>query len=662
MTSSTDDVAAPEGDSAASVSFADLGLPPALLETLTDLGFTTPTPIQAATIVPLLAGRDLIGRARTGSGKTAAFGLPMLARVAASVAANPTQSGTRALILAPTRELALQVTDALRQLGDGLGLQMLTVYGGSSYGPQLRGLSRGVPIVVGTPGRLIDLLERGALQLGGVEYVVLDEADEMLAMGFIEDVERLLKEIPKERQVALMSATMPPAIQRIAKTTLRDPVTVQIDGGRAATDHITQRWMAVQQQFKAEALVRLLRAEPDEATLIFGRTKAGCDEVTRTLRNAGINALALHGDLTQVAREQVVGQLRDEQVKVVVATDVAARGLDVESLNHVVNLDLPNNSEVYTHRIGRTGRAGRAGKSTTLVTSGEWRRFLAMVGHLRADVDEIRPPSDGAIADAQRNALLSAVIAPLSEDAEESYDEARLALARDWVAEAAEDADVDPLEFAALALLRLAEDRGVAMLADADRTPPHWASDRPAPRNLREGRLERVAYEHVAARPAPDAATGPTSVVHTGERRPRHERNLERNLQRNAERGPRPPQRDRQADGPRPTGPLPVGDVDHVELFIPVGENRRVTPADLVGAIAHAADVPGRAIGKIRILDKVSFVALPVALAEQVLERVETLQVRGMKVAVIRARPGTGGDAPLRREWRGKGAPRGGKS
>ena len=640
MTSTPTDVTA---DAA---TFADLGLPEVLLSTLNDLGFETPTPIQAATIPPLLEGQDLIGRARTGSGKTAAFGLPLLVRVAASVAERP-RAGVRALVLAPTRELALQVTDALRQLGDDLGLPMLTVYGGTSYGPQLNGLSRGVPIVVGTPGRLIDLLDRGALRLDAVEFVVLDEADEMLAMGFIDDVEKLLGEIPEERQAALFSATMPPAIRRIATTTLRDPVTVQIDGGRAATDHITQRWMAVQQQFKAEALVRLLRAEPEVSTLVFCRTRAGCDEVAETLRRAEINALALHGDLSQVAREQVVSQLRSERVRVVVATDVAARGLDVDSLGHVVNVDLPNNSEVYTHRIGRTGRAGRPGKSTTLVSSSVWRRFLAMAGHLRADVDEIRAPSDAAIALAQREALLGSVLAPLNDEEEAAnYDGARLDVARRWVADVAEESDLDPAEIAALALVCLADDRGVSMLSDADDSLPRWATDRAAPRNIRVGRLvQSQGYERP---PAPRRRTEPH------DRGPREFDSEDRGPRR--QRGPAPDRR------PRPGGGFtPDADADHVELFIPVGENRRVTPADLVGAIAEAADIPGRAIGKIRILEKVCFVALPEVLATQVLERVETLQIRGMKVAVLRSRPVGDGSGPPLRGGKGGKARKGGK-
>ena len=596
--------------------FADLGLPEGLLETLEALGFETPTPIQAAVIPPLLEGHDLIGRARTGSGKTAAYGLPMLVKIAASVAERPPDGTVRALVLTPTRELALQVTDALRQLGEGAGLQMLTVYGGASYGPQLRGLKRGAPVVVGTPGRLIDLLERKALRLEGVELVVLDEADEMLAMGFIEDVERLLADTPDERQVALLSATMPAAIRRIAETTLREPVTVQIDGGRAATDHITQRWMAVQQRFKAEALVRLLRSEPAEATLVFCRTRAGCDEVSETLRQSGIDALALHGDLNQPAREKVVAQLRDERVRVVVATDVAARGLDVDALSHVVNVDLPNNAEVYTHRIGRTGRAGRPGKATTLVASAEWRRFLGMARQLRPDIDEIRAPSDRDIADAQRDALVSSVLGPLGDDPAASYDGARLAVARRWIADVGRQTGLEAAEIAALALTRLAGDRGVPMLADADSSLPHWATDAPAPRHVRNGRLDRP------------------------ERPARHDS------------GPR---QERRARAPAPPGDRDPG---HVELFIPVGDNRRVTPSDLVGAIARTADIPGHAIGKIRIFDKVSFVALPEALAVQVLERAETLQIRGMRVAVLRAReqgqtgrppPGRRGPPPARK-------------
>ncbi|MCB9740705.1 MAG: DEAD/DEAH box helicase [Deltaproteobacteria bacterium] len=638
--------------------FADLGLPDGLLANLDELGFEAPTPIQAAAIPTLLSGKDLIGRARTGSGKTAAFGLPLLARVAASLQEEPGGDSIRALILAPTRELALQVTDALRQLGEGMGLSMLTVYGGASYTPQLRGLRRGAPIVVGTPGRLLDLLERGALQLGGVRVFVLDEADEMLQMGFIDDVERLLDQTPEGRQVALFSATMPPAIARIAEEKLRDPETVSVDGGRPATDHIAQRWMAVPQQHKAEALWRLLQADPDEATLVFCRTKAGCDEVVETMSRHGVDALALHGDLNQSAREQVLARLRDERVRVVVATDVAARGLDVEHLGHVVNFDLPDNAEVYTHRIGRTGRAGRAGKATTLVASSHWRRFLGMAQHLRADVDEIRPPSDGAIADAQRAALFAAI----TQDPEEAseFDAARLAVARRWIAEATEDGSMEVAELAALALIRLADVRGVALLADVERALPDWATDRAGPRNLRAGKLDRPNQGGGRERPERPERPQRGGHDHGGPDRGGYD-------DRGGQRGgydDRGGQRGGYDDrGGQRGGYDAPSDEGHVELFLPVGENRRVTPADLVGAIASAADIPGRAIGKIRIHDKVSFVAMPEELAQQLLERVEALQIRGMKVAVLRARApndnGPRNERPRRGPPPGRGRRRG---
>ena len=666
----------PQEPVAAAPTFADLGLSAPILQTLAELGFAAPTPIQLAAIPLLRAGRDVIGRARTGSGKTAAFGLPLLERVAAGIAAKggPAPKSPRALILAPTRELALQVTDALRQLGEGLGLSLLTVYGGASYTPQLRGLQRGAAVVVGTPGRLIDLLERGALVLDAVEVVVLDEADEMLAMGFVEDARRLLDATPPDRQVALFSATMPPPIRAIAESTLRDPATVQVDGGRPVVDHIAQRWMAVPQQHKAEALWRLLRAEPSDATLVFVRTRVGCDEVVETLALHGVDALALHGDMAQSAREQVLGRLRDERVRVVVATDVAARGLDVDHLGHVVNFDLPDNAEVYTHRIGRTGRAGRAGRATTLVAGSQWQRFLAMASHVRADVDEVRPPDDATIALEQRRALVEELLAGMTGggpvgagravggagargggDAGEGevapaapgFDDARMAVARRWVVEIGAERGLSAEEFAALALVRIADARGIALLGDVDRALPVWAPDRPQLRHLRAGRVElpqRPGPVAPAPRaPAPRAAEanaprGPAAP----ERRPVEDRGPSRPA-------PAPPPGRERPAMPQPRRSSEVGpsfaerDVDHVELFVPVGANRGVTPSDLVGAIASAGDLPGWAIGKIRIHDKVSFVALPAAAAEQLLERTELLSLRGMRVAVLRARPAAGG-------------------
>lgn len=351
--------------------FHTLGLDPRLLGALSQKGYTEPTPIQAKTIPVLLGGRDMVGQAQTGTGKTAAFALPLLQRMDAH------NRMVQALILAPTRELALQVTEAIESYATLMGhLRVLTVYGGAPIFRQLKELRRGVQIVVGTPGRIRDCMERGALDISEVKNVVLDEADEMLRMGFIEEVEWILAHTPEQRQTALFSATMPPAIKRVAQKYLRNPEHITIETKVKTADMIEQRCMVLPHRQKLDALARLLEAEPTEAVLIFARTKVGCNELMENLQRRGFSAAALHGDMNQSQREKVVRQIKDGRTKIVVATDVAARGLDVNCITHVVNYDIPTSPEVYVHRIGRTGRAGRKGVSILLATPKE-RRVLS---------------------------------------------------------------------------------------------------------------------------------------------------------------------------------------------------------------------------------------------------------------------------------------------
>jgi ATP-dependent RNA helicase DeaD len=350
------------------LSFRDLNLSEALLQTLAQVGYEVPTPIQARTIPALLEGRDLIGQAQTGTGKTAAFALPLLQRVA------PSRREPQALILAPTRELSLQVAEAIHVYSRGLGgIDVLPLYGGQPIQVQLRRLSRGVHVVVGTPGRILDHLRRGSLRLDTVRFVVLDEADEMLRMGFLEDVEAILSQAPHERQTALFSATMPPEIKRVAKRHLRDPLSLATEQRAVTVPAIEQRYLNVAEKHKIEALTRLLEVEESAAVLVFVRTKTGAADLTEKLGARGYAAEALHGDLTQPQREAVLRRLRAGDAEIVVATDVAARGLDVEHISHVIQYDIPNDVEAYVHRIGRTGRAGRAGVAVLFVTPRERR-------------------------------------------------------------------------------------------------------------------------------------------------------------------------------------------------------------------------------------------------------------------------------------------------
>jgi ATP-dependent RNA helicase DeaD len=342
--------------------FPQFGLHSELTQTVAELGFTAPTPIQQAVIPVLMQGRDVIGQAQTGTGKTAAYGLPLLHRL------DPQQSGIQALVLAPTRELALQVAEALQGYAKRLGTGILAIYGGQSYQQQLRGLQGRVAVVVGTPGRLIDLINQGALNLGGVRTVVLDEADEMLGMGFVEDIELILDRIPPERQTLLFSATISRRVLGLSKRYLREPETISITPKQLTGETIEQRYYLVNPQDKVAALTRLFEMEAIDSALVFTRTRLGCGELASQLSNRGYAAEPLNGDLSQESRQQVLARFRGGQVKVLVATDVAARGLDIDDISHVFNFDLPDDPEIYVHRVGRTGRAGREGIAITLIT------------------------------------------------------------------------------------------------------------------------------------------------------------------------------------------------------------------------------------------------------------------------------------------------------
>ncbi|MET9628634.1 DEAD/DEAH box helicase [Lentzea sp. NPDC006480] len=347
--------------------FADLGLRPDILNALTTLGYEEPTPIQSEAIPPLLAGNDLLGQAATGTGKTAAFALPLLERIADRIGKG---EKPLALVLAPTRELAVQVSEAVHRYGRHMGARVLPIYGGQPIGRQLRELSRGVDVVVATPGRAIDHLQRGTLQLGDLRMVVLDEADEMLDMGFAEDIDAILAEAPAERQTVLFSATMPPRINRMAKSHLREPVLIQIEREKTEpgeAPRVRQTAYLVRREHKPAALGRVLDVEAPTAAVVFCRTRDEVDQLTETLNGRGYRAESLHGGISQEQRDRVMARLRGGTADLLVATDVAARGLDIEQLTHVVNYNVPSAPEAYTHRIGRVGRAGREGVAITLV-------------------------------------------------------------------------------------------------------------------------------------------------------------------------------------------------------------------------------------------------------------------------------------------------------
>ncbi len=369
--------------------FAELGLPEALLRALADVGYETPSPIQAACIPLLLEGNDIIGEAQTGTGKTAAFALPLLSRI------DIAERRPQALVLTPTRELAIQVAEALQKYAHHLpGFHVLPIYGGQSMVVQLRALSRGPQVIVGTPGRVMDHLERKSLELDSLRVMVLDEADEMLRMGFIDDVEWILQHTPAERQTALFSATMPEPIRRVARTYLREPREVKIRAATSTVEAIRQRYWTVRGMDKLDALTRILEVEEDfDAAIVFVRTKIATEELAQKLEARGIAAAALNGDMTQGLRERVIEQLKNGQLDIVVATDVAARGIDVPRVTHVINYDIPYDTEAYVHRIGRTGRAGRTGNAILFVSPREFRMLKTIERVTRATIEPLRLPT-----------------------------------------------------------------------------------------------------------------------------------------------------------------------------------------------------------------------------------------------------------------------------
>ncbi|MFB9953763.1 DEAD/DEAH box helicase [Cellulomonas denverensis] len=477
------DPALPTTDETPAVTFADLGLPPALLGAVTDLGFTTPTAIQAEAIPALLAGRDITGVAQTGTGKTAAFGLPLLAAV------DPELPEVQALVLAPTRELAQQVAEALSSFAEGIdGLEVVAVYGGSPFLPQVRSLKRGAQVVVGTPGRVIDHLDRGTMTLDGVKFLVLDEADEMLRMGFAEDVDRIASAAPKERQVALFSATMPPQIRRVANDHLTDPVAIQVDRQSSTVASVRQTYAVVPFRHKAGALARVLAVTDADAAIVFVRTRSAAEDVAVSLVERGVAAAYISGDVAQGDREKIVERVRSGAISVLVATDVAARGLDIDRIGLVVNFDVPGEPEAYVHRIGRTGRAGRTGEALTFVTPNENGKLRAIERTTRQKLEQVQIPSPADVSAHRVTQLLGRVPA--------RHDKGRLDLYRTAATEfLAEHPELDPVELiATLAALSVGDEgpapRGEqgddlddalsrASLRDTGRGDHHDRPDRP---------------------------------------------------------------------------------------------------------------------------------------------------------------------------------------
>lgn len=570
--------------------FTDLELSAPLLRALKDLGYESPSPIQAATIPLLLENRDVLGQAQTGTGKTAAFALPILSRI------DIRQSTPQALVLAPTRELAIQVAEAFQRYAAHIpGFHVLPIYGGQSYGVQLSALRRGVHVVVGTPGRVIDHLEKGSLDLSRLKTMVLDEADEMLRMGFIDDVETILQKTPESRQTALFSATMPSAIKRIATTYLRKPELITVAAKTGTADNIRQRYWLVSGMQKLDALTRILEAETFDGMIIFARTKLGTEELASKLQARGFSATAINGDIQQQQRERTIQQLKDGKIDILVATDVAARGLDVERISHVINYDVPHDPESYTHRIGRTGRAGRSGEAILFIAPRERNLLKVIERATRQPIAPLELPTIEAVNDVR--------IARFKDQISEVIAGGGLEVFHSLIEEYEREHNVPAVEIAA-ALAKLAR-RDVPLLLEkkaASRERSDFAE-----KSTSGGRFERTDF----ARPH---AERPERL----ERLPRAGRG-EREGFSSKERIARQPDEGMQT------------------FRIAVGHAHGVKPGNIVGAIANEASLDSKYIGRIEIYDDYSTLDLPASIPGEMLEHLKKVWVAGQQLNIAPA-------------------------
>ncbi len=565
----SDPSSAPDADR--SPTFADLGMDERVLQALGDVGYESPSPIQAATIPALLAGRHVVGLAQTGTGKTAAFAVPILSRL------DLRQRLPQALVLAPTRELALQVSEAFERYAAHLpGVHVLPIYGGQGYGVQLSALRRGVHIVVGTPGRVMDHLDKGTLDLSELRFLVLDEADEMLKMGFAEDVEKILSDTPADKHVALFSATMPAQIRRIAKKYLTDAAEITVRNKTTTSATTVQRYLVVAHPQKLDALTRILEVETFEAMIVFVRTKQVTEQLAERLRARGFSAAAINGDIVQAQRERTINSLREGKLDILVATDVAARGLDVERVSHVVNYDIPTDTESYVHRIGRTGRAGRAGDAISFVTPRERHLLRSIERATRQPLTQMRLPTVDDVNETRVARFRDAITEALGSDQVGFY--------RDLVVDYEQEHDVPATDIAA-ALAVLTQDDRPLLMAPERETAPARAFD--SPKEARSG-----AWDH------------------------------ERGRRRDAEGGERPRRREPGARRSRPNVPLAT-------YRISVGKRHKVEPRQIVGAIANEGGLDRSDFGHIDIRGDHSLVELPATLSEQTRAALERTRISG---------------------------------
>jgi ATP-dependent RNA helicase DeaD len=547
--------------------FITLNLRTELTQAVSELGYTEPTPIQTAIIPLMLTGTDVIGQAQTGTGKTAAFALPILNNL------KPDQKHIQALVMCPTRELALQVSKAFIDYGKLLNVSVLAVYGGQPYGPQISRLNRGVDVVVGTPGRMLDLLERNCLNLSRVQTVVLDEADEMLSMGFVDDIETILSNTSADRQTALFSATMPAPIRRLADRYMHAPQSIAIQRDQVTVAAIQQRCYIVNGKDKMAALTRIFEMEEITSALIFVRTRIATGELAASLTARGFASEALNGDLNQDARERTLGRFRKNQIKVLVATDVAARGLDIDDISHVFNYDLPDDPELYVHRIGRTGRAGKTGIAISLVAPGEKRHLRQVESFTHQSIKRVDLPTEDDILVHREVRLMNLVKVWLQRG--------RCHRERELV-ESLVAAGHDPIEIAAVSLKMARGEEKQRSIAPISIVADYRAER--LERGERTGRPQaRGSFRHGGRFEEPGNQSHETGMV---------------------------------------------------RLSLNMGKKHGIRPNDIVGTIAYHADIPGSSIGKIFIQEKQSYVDVPETLAGQVLAKTGDYRIRQQPVAV----------------------------
>ncbi len=585
-----------EGDEPAAPGFESLGISEATLKAVKAMGFESPTPIQEQAIPVMLKGRDMFGKAQTGTGKTAAFALPILSLL------NEEETGVRCLVLEPTRELALQVAEAFQGFAKFIeGFHVAPVYGGASYEPQIRALRRGAQVVVGTPGRLMDLIERGKLDLSGVRFIVIDEADEMLRMGFIDDVDWILSNAPKERQTALFSATMPPAIARIAREHLKDPEDIEIRSKTATAVTVHQRYWVASGAHKIDAITRILEVEPYDAVLVFVRTKTDAEDVANRLMARGFSCAALHGDIPQRQREKIIERLKNGSLDIITATDVAARGLDVDRITHVFNYDIPYDAESYIHRIGRTGRAGRQGEAILFVSPRE-RRALRMIEKItNQKIEPMAMPTAADVNKARLENFRTQVLETIANGGLEKYGEV--------VSELLSDDSLEP-ETLAAALAKMCQRDGDLFLDESKPEPQMRTLEDRAPREGRGKRGER------------------------GERRFRGGPSAEAQ-----------PLRD-------------YPDMKMQRFRVAVGRRDGAKPGQIVGAIANEGNIESRYIGEISIFDTFSTVDLPDGMPDDTRRILAEARVCGrpLELREYTAEPPHGHEGGDRGERRGFGS------